>query len=262
MPEVGCAKDIRYLYGSFFPPAGVGTGLGLIVRVLTIQADEHADLGLLRRPLLARGAVIETWFPRDDPRRPRVDQFDAVIALGSAAHPDGDSEHAWVCEERLVLQQALDLGVSILGICFGAQLLAQAAGGSAGRLATPEIGWHEVRRAGRGPADPLLDVLPRRFWSFQWHEYGFHAPPEALVLASSGVCPQAFRIGRCAWGLQFHIEASRENIATWIRCDRPELVAHGVEVATIWKQTLVHSPVYESLAEKVANSFVEVVQAS
>src|SRR5262245_20754559 len=41
-------------------------------------------------------------------------------------------------------------------------------------------------------------------------------PPRAVPLASSTLYPnQAFRVGRCAYGLQFHIETTTELVESW-----------------------------------------------
>jgi GMP synthase (glutamine-hydrolysing) len=59
-------------------------------------------------------------------------------------------------------------------------------------------------------------VLPARFPAFQWHYYAFEVPHGARELARSPVCPQAFRLGESAWGVQFHPEVTREIVASWI----------------------------------------------
>ena len=96
----------------------------------------------------------------------------------------------------------------LLGVCLGTQLLAEAAGGSAGRASEPEIGWRQVELTPEGAADPLLAPLAPAFEAFQWHSYEAAPPPDAVTLARSPVCPQAYRIGEQAWGIQFHAEVS------------------------------------------------------
>ena len=85
-------------------------------------------------------------------------------------------------------------GVPLLGVCLGAQLLAEATGGEARRAAEPEIGWREVTLEPAAADDPLLGALPERFDSFQWHSYEALPPAGATLLARSAVCAQAYRL--------------------------------------------------------------------
>ena len=101
----------------------------------------------------------------------------------------------------------------LLGVCLGAQLVAKAAGAAVRPAAEPEIGWCDVERTGE---DAVLGVLPARFPAFQWHYYAFEIPAGAQELARSPICPQAFRLGEVAWGVQFHPEVTRDIVADWI----------------------------------------------
>jgi GMP synthase (glutamine-hydrolysing) len=105
--------------------------------------------------------------------------------------------------------------VPTLGVCLGAQLLAEAAGVQPRRASRPEIGWHEVELTAAGSGDPVIGCLPDRFQAFQWHSYEFPLPPGATALAHSDVCLQAFRAGS-ALGIQFHAEVSGADAEAWI----------------------------------------------
>jgi GMP synthase-like glutamine amidotransferase len=146
--------------------------------------------------------------------------------------PHEEEMHPWIRREKDLLAELLDRGTPLLGACLGTQLLADAAGGEVRRSREPEIGWHEVsvRREARG--DPLFGDPPVRdlapyvkfvvapgsqdFQAFQWHSYEAVTPPGAVVLAESRVCPQAYRIGERAWGIQFHAEVTAADLAKWI----------------------------------------------
>ena len=63
----------------------------------------------------------------------------------------------------------------------------------------------------------MLAPLPEHFEAFQWHSYEVSPPADAVILAHSRACVQAFRLVRAPWwGIQFHAEATRETIAAWI----------------------------------------------
>ena len=60
-----------------------------------------------------------------------------------------------------------------------------------------------------------MGALPGRFEAFEWHSYAFEVPPGGMLLASSPVCAQAFKVGEAAWGVQFHPEVTLEMLEAW-----------------------------------------------
>lgn len=149
------------------------------------------------------------------PPRP-LETYDAVLVFGGVMHADQDASHPWLRDETSWLQELLASGTPTLGICLGAQLLARASGAWVGPLAEPEIGWHEVELNDAGTADPILGVLPQRFDALEWHHYTYAVPADAVELARSKACTQAFRLGDSCWGVQFHPEVTAAQLAGWI----------------------------------------------
>jgi len=141
---------------------------------------------------------------------------DAVLVLGGSMHVDQENEHPWLMGEREWLQDLLDSGLPTLGVCLGAELLANAAGWNVTRLPRPEIGWHDVGLTPAAGADPLLSAIPSRFPAFQWHSYAAEPPPGATVLARNPACAQAYRVAQNAWGIQFHAEVDAGSIEKWL----------------------------------------------
>ncbi len=183
------------------------------MNVLAVVNGADAPAGSFEDVVLARGDRLDVWRPAERPAPPDAAAHDAVIVLGGAMHVDQDEEHPWLLEERRYLRELVEREVPLLGVCLGAQLLAQAMGARVGPSTEPEVGWLEVERIAD---DPLLSAYPDRFLAFQWHSYAFEVPPGAVELARSPVCPQAFRLGRAAWGVQFHPEVTGEIVARWI----------------------------------------------
>lgn len=140
---------------------------------------------------------------------------DALLVFGGAMHPDEDERHPWLAGEFRLLADKLDRGTPLLGVCLGAQLIARAAGAAVGRAQEPEVGWLPVDLLPAAQGDPVLGGLPERFDALQWHHYTWELPPDAVELATSGVCTQAFRLGS-AWGIQFHAEVTEAQVAAWL----------------------------------------------
>jgi GMP synthase-like glutamine amidotransferase len=103
----------------------------------------------------------------------------------------------------------VDEGGAVLGICFGAQALARALGGSVARGSQPEIGWTVIE-----PSAESGGIVGPGPW-FEWHFDTFMPPPGATVLATNEVATQAYRIGR-SLGVQFHPEVTAVDINMWL----------------------------------------------
>jgi GMP synthase-like glutamine amidotransferase len=157
-------------------------------------------------------------------RPPLLPAYDGVMILGGEANVDED--HAWLRREKAWIRELLFRGTPLLGVCLGAQLIADAAGAEVRRLPEPEIGWHGVSGDG--------ELLPERLLAFEWHRYGFEsAPPGAEELARNDVGCQAFRLGN-AFGIQFHAEVDQATVEGWIRDYGP---AEGVDAAALARET-------------------------
>ena len=189
------------------------------MRVLAITHQRDAGPGVFAEACAAAGAGLDQWLiaeTDEPPANPR--SYDAVICLGGAMHADHTDRHAWLGPEKALLRELLDRGTPILGICLGAQLLAEAAGGGAVAAREPEIGWVEVEVSPEGGRDPLLAPLAPRFAAFSWHSYECLLPADSTALAATPICTQAFRLADApAWGIQFHAEVSAADAAYWAR---------------------------------------------
>lgn len=185
------------------------------MRVLSVVHERDAGAGVFAEVVAAPGHELVEWVPAEQPA-PELDGFGAVLVFGGGMHVDHEAAHPWLAPEKELLRELVARGIPMLGVCLGAQLLAEAAGGSARPAAQPEIGWTPVELTAQGAEDPLLGSMPARFDSFQWHSYEFALPPGAVALARSAACLQAFRRGD-VWGIQFHAEVDSTTVAGWVR---------------------------------------------
>lgn len=197
------------------------------LRALIVETERATPDGLVGAWLRERGADVQTLPIDIDDRPVDVTRHDLVISLGSELAAYDDSVE-WIRREHDLLSRAVDAGVPVLGICFGAQLLARVLGGEAFRAREDEIGWFQV-----DTRDP--ELVPAGPW-FQWHFDTFSVPPDATLVADSPVGPQAFTHGRNL-GVQFHPEVTPEIMDGWVKAYRHELSATGTDPDLILAQT-------------------------
>ncbi len=231
------------------------------MRLLILQHDDTAGLGTLEAPLRARGAELEVVFPGRSAEPSRaLDAYDGLIVLGGEAHPDADAEHPWLAVDRALLLEALDLELPTLGICLGAQLLAQVVGGGAARMPRPEIGWFTVRFTPEARQDPLFAGLGDAFCAVVWHHYGFDLPADVPVLGRTARAQHAFRVGPAAWGIQFHVEADRSTVETWAAGGPDEVEAHAGGATALLRETAERIDDHVAAARELADRFADLVE--
>jgi GMP synthase-like glutamine amidotransferase len=165
--------------------------------------------------LLAAGVTVDTRrvFDGDDVPAGAAG-LDGVVVMGGPMSVNSTAGFASRDAEVALLADALRVGIPILGVCLGAQILAVAAGAAVAPNAYgPEIGWAPIHLAPACHDDGLLADLPPTLTVLHWHGESFELPPGALPLISSNTYPnQAFRLGDVAWGVQFHLEVTADAV--------------------------------------------------
>lgn len=129
-----------------------------------------------------------------------------------------EDRYPWLRAEKAAIREAVrERHMPVLGVCLGAQLLAEALGGRVGPMAEPEVGVMEVELTVAGSADPLFAGIAPVHRCLQWHGAEVkEIPAHAQVLASSPASAvQAFRVGEAAYGIQYHLELTRETVPEW-----------------------------------------------
>ena len=150
---------------------------------------------------------------------------------------------------------ALEEGIPLLGICFGAQLLASVAGGSVRRAAVPEIGWSTVEMSPAAAADPVLSTLGPEPAVFHLHFDTFDLPAEVAVLGRTGGTNEAFRVGERAWGVQFHIELGPAAMHAWLAAFAADIDAAGVDREQVLAETVERWHAYQGLTTAFGTAF-------
>ena len=186
---------------------------------LILQHGVDAPPALLTEWARARGIEHEVHRTWQEPLPADPAAHGWIATLGSEHTPGAEGAPNWVDAEIDFLRRALELDVPVLGLCFGGQALAVAAGGSVAPSDPPEIGWYEV-----ATSDPAL--VPPGPW-LHYHYDQLTPPPNADVIARAGSGPAAFALGR-SLGLQFHPESTAEIGAGWARMDADQLERRGL----------------------------------
>ncbi len=231
------------------------------MRLACIHHLDPPAVGFARAVLEESGAVVTHHSPyRGDPLPPPA-ELDGTIVFGAEQSvldldrdPVMQAEAAW-------LEEVIERGIPVLGICFGAQLMARALGGSVERLPQRMLTWDPVEPTSAAEGDPLLGDLPEGARALQWNEDGFEPPPGAVeLLARRGQRGVGFRVGDRAWGVQFHPEVDGAVLDHWYAGWPGALVEAGVTEPDARAADARHLPAQEVLASTVFGRFLEVMR--
>ena len=147
---------------------------------------------------------------------PDVDAIDWLVIMGGPMNIYEYRNHPGLREEKRFIERAISSGKTVLGICLGAQLVADVLGAKIYQNPEIEIGWFPVRFGDNRKSAPAFEKFPAEMTVLHWHGDTFDLPGGAMHLAESDGCTnQAFAFGRNVIGLQFHIEVGAEEVADW-----------------------------------------------
>jgi GMP synthase-like glutamine amidotransferase len=182
------------------------------MRIHYIQHVPFEDLANIESWARSRGHDLSRTLLFSDEMLPEMADFDWLIIMGGPMNIYEDKKYPWLTMEKEFIRRAIASDKIVLGICLGAQLMADVLGSSVRRNEYREIGWFAVSLTEEGGLSPIFSVLPERFVALHWHGDTFGIPPGAVRTAESQACAnQAFIKGRSI-GLQFHLESSLDSI--------------------------------------------------
>jgi GMP synthase (glutamine-hydrolysing) len=187
-----------------------------MTRALVLQHIRCEPPGAFSGMLTDRGIAIETIELDEGGELPDWREVDLVLAMGGPMGVHDEGEHPWLAGEKRWIAAAVQAGVPYLGVCLGAQLLAASLGARVHAGQAPEVGVLPIAVAAAARNDPVMGALGDEFVALQWHGDTFGIPSEAVHLAGSEAYPnQAFRFGRAAYAVQFHVEVTDAMLAEW-----------------------------------------------
>lgn len=191
------------------------------------------DAGFVGHRLREHGYAFTECHRENPGRWPTLDGFDLVLTLGSEWNVYRNETAELVAAEAALVRDVIERGVPLLAICFGAQVVSHALGGTVSRTPTPEIGWYDLELA------PDVDSVPPGPW-LMWHYDVFAVPDGFATLAANAVGPQMIRGGRTL-ATQFHPEVTETMVVRWLGMGGADLLSRdGVDPEQMLEQTRVN----------------------
>jgi GMP synthase-like glutamine amidotransferase len=200
----------------------------VLKRLHYIQHVPFEDLANIETWAKAKDVTISvTKLYKNEPL-PKIDDFDLLCVMGGPMNIYEEDVHPWLKDEKALIHNAILHNKKVLGVCLGAQLIADALGAKVVQNKQKEIGWHKVT------AVTGDDYFPEEFIGFQWHGDIFDIPKGATLLASSSACAnQAFRYQDNVLALQFHLEYTGESIGKMLQHCGEELLEQSDYIQSI-----------------------------
>jgi GMP synthase-like glutamine amidotransferase len=200
---------------------------------------------------------------------PALEPYDALIVMGGPMDVWQEAEHPWLVPEKAAIRRWVrELDRPYLGVCLGHQLLAAALGGEVGLAKAPEVGLGTVELTAAGLGDPLFAGFANPVETFQWHGAEVTRLPEgATVLARNDLCAvQALRVGRAAYGVQYHVEIGHDTVSDWEAIPayaaslEQALGKEGVDRLAV--DTLARLEPFAAAARRLNDNFLKVIAAA
>ncbi len=190
--------------------------------------------------------------------------YDALVAMGGPMDVWEEDEHPWLKAEKAAIRDwVVEQEKPFLGICLGHQLLAEAIGGTVGRMTIPEVGISRISCTAAARQDAIMSHLPAEFESLQWHGAEVKTLPSgAEVLATNQYSAvQAFRWKSNAYGFQYHVELTETTVSDW--ADIPaykaslERVMGAAACPRLDREAAVKLQEFNDAARKLNDGFVD-----
>lgn len=205
--------------------------------VLQHVADEGP--GLIADALAGAGWAVDVVRPDLGQPIPSGDAFAGLVVLGGPMGVGDIDDHPWLAPERALIGEVARADGPVLGVCLGAQQLAASLGAEVTTGPEPEIGLGQVHLTASGRLDPVFGpeyagLADPAVPCVHWHQDTFTLPDGAVHLAGTARYPhQAFRWGRYAYGLQFHVEVDRALARAWQPHLPEEVLLEGSGLAAV-----------------------------
>lgn len=194
------------------------------MRIHSLEHEPFEGLANIEVWAKKNGHIISRTLLFNGEELPDITDIDWLVIMGGSMNVYEEEKYPWLKEEKNFIAQAIAGKKIVLGICLGAQLIADVLGGRVSRNRYAEIGWFPLTLTKEARNSHIFSSFPPRFTAIHWHGDTFEIPSGAVRIAQSEACAnQAFEYGR-AIGLQFHLEYSEKSIDLMFRNCGNEIV--------------------------------------
>jgi len=232
-----------------------------MAEVLVLQHITCENPGTIRDALKRQGVASRYLHTDADPVPVALPEgISGLIVMGGPMGVYEADRYPFLTAEMKLIERAVRDEIPVLGVCLGAQLMAAALGGSVKPGPRKEIGWYRVDLDPAASADPSWSRLPPSFTGFHWHGDQIGLPGGAVRLAKSEITPnQAFRYGRSAYGIQFHLEVDRHLVESMSETFADELAAERIDAAQILAGRETHLSALEAIGRTLFDDWTRLV---
>jgi len=183
------------------------------MRIHCLQHVAYEDEAYISQWVKNNGLRITRTRLYDNEEPPHLADFDCLLIMGGPMSIHDEFEHKWLVEEKRFIEKALADNKIVIGICLGAQLIANVLGARVYSNKFKEIGWFPVVGVGDRGDTILGEIFKDDFMAFHWHGDTFDLPSGAVHIVKSEACEnQAFEINKRIFGFQFHMESTVASI--------------------------------------------------
>ncbi len=194
------------------------------MRIHYLQHIASEGPGYMKRFMAANGHVVTATRLFDGELPPPVEEFDWLIIMGGPMGIHDEKRFSWLSLEKKFILQAIRADKLVLGICLGAQLVANVLGARVSKNPSREIGWFEINSHPLAANSIPGQIFPQRFEALHWHGDTFDIPDGATPLGASEACEnQGFVIDNRILGMQFHLEFTPKTTRDLIAACSDEL---------------------------------------
>lgn len=188
------------------------------MKINCFQHVTFEGLGFIADWVNERGYDLSVTKLYDNEKIPNLENYDTLIIMGGSMSVHDEDIFPWLKDEKAYIRKAIKAKKHVLGVCLGAQLIAEALGGKVTKMPAKEIGWFPIAWHDAAMGNSVISGLNPAMNVFHWHGEEFSIPDGAISLASSKACAnQAFLYSCRVLGLQFHLEMAEENIEELIK---------------------------------------------
>lgn len=222
------------------------------MRIHYFQHVPFEGLGIIRQWAADSGCSISSTQLYDNPSFPNPDEFDLLIIMGGPMSVHDTRLFPWLKSEKEFIRKAIKNEKRILGICLGAQLIADVLGAKVYPGVEKEIGWFPIETM-ENANDSISQIFPNKVDVFHWHGETFDIPDGAIRIAKSAICQnQGFVFNDRIIGFQFHLESTPESVEKLIEnCSHEIVDAPYIQSAQMMLETPYKFQIINEIMGKV-----------